>query len=275
MRTQLLRSAGLAVLLMLCVGCTSPRLPWAAAGSAVGERAVLLVPVPQAPSWHDFAFLAAVPAATRANAGKPAVIALEATEEIPREIADYLEPYKPRTVYTVGFEAAHDAPKGAQWRALDAASADGAAHALAGTFWQACPTVVVCRDDDYSAGLVASALAARLRSPLLFSTDRGMSGGASAALRRLGPSHGIVVGAAPEALAALKKQGLAVTALADAKSVLAWMHKQKLGAAYVAATNPRDRSATVTRKLSLTAPLLAAAREGAVVPLDYETLWKA
>lgn len=271
----LLRSLSLSLLLPVCVSCAAVLRRPADTPSAPGQRAVLLVPVPKAASWHDFAFLAAVPAATQANAGKPAVVALEAEGDLPREVADYLRRYKPRTIYTVGFTCKHDDPRGARWRALDASSADSVACVLANTFWQTCSTAVVCGDDDYPAGLVASALAARLKAPLLFSTGKGISSAASATLKRLGAKRGIVVGTAPEAAAALNKQGLAVTALADARSVLAWMREQEMPVAYVAAANPRDRAATVTRKLSLAAPLLAAARQGAVVPLGYEALWKA
>ena len=263
------RTLSLSLLLGLCVGCAAAPRHSAGAGGTESQRAVLLVPVPKAPSWHDFAFLAAVPAAAKANAGTPAVIALEAKGAMPREVVDYLRRYKPRTVYSVGFAASHDEPEAARWRALDAASADAAACVLASTFWQACSTAVVCRDDDYSAGLVASALAARLRAPLLFAGERGLSSAASGVLEQLGAKRAIVVGEG------VKLKGLATTKLADARAALAWMRKQGLPVSYLAVTNPRDRAATVIRKLSLAAPLLAAARQGAVVPLPYETLWKA
>jgi len=238
--------------------------------SVAAERAVLLVNVPAEPGWQDMAFLAAVPAAATANDGKPAVIAL-GQAGVTREIEDYLKRYKPRVVYVLGPPPAK-AP--AAWRNLAAKSADSAACALAQTFWKSSARVVVCRDDDYASALVAAALAARLRAPLLPAAKDGLSAAESKMVKHLGAKQAVVVGPAAKAAAGLKRQGLAVTELADAKAVLAWLRKGGLATTYLAAVNPRDRSHTVIKKLSLAAPLLAAARDGMVVPLSYETRWK-
>ena len=242
--------------------------------AARARRSVMLVRVPAKPCWQDMAFLAAVPAAAVANDGKPAVIALGEAGDIPREIEDYLRRYKPGVVYLLGSPAAK-APSGARsYRAMQADSADAAACILARTFWRSSAAAVLCPDDDYASALVGAALAARLRAPLLFSGKDGLSAAARETLKRLGPRQAVLVGRAAKAAATLKKQRLAVTELADAKAVLAWMRTRRLAASYLAAVNPKDRSRTVIRKLSLAAPLLAAARDGMVVPLAYETRWK-
>ena len=238
--------------------------------SAGAERTVLLVNVPAEPGWQDMAFLAAVPAATVANNGKPAVIAL-GTDGVTREIEDYLQRYKPQAVYVVGPRPAK-AP--AAWISLTAKSADSAACALAQTFWKSSARVVVCRDDDYASALVASALAGRLRAPLLPAGKDGLSNAELKMIERLGAKKAVVVDPTAKAAASLRRQGLAVTELADAGAVLAWLGKGGLAPTYLAAVNPRDRSHTVIKKLSLAAPLLAAARDGMVVPLAYDVRWK-
>jgi len=253
-----------------CAGAFVLMLAAAVVPAAAAERTVLLVNVPTEPGWQDMAFLAAVPAATVANDGKPAAIAF-GQGGVTREIEDYLKRYTPRAVYVVGPRPAK-AP--ATWRALTAKSADSAACALAQTFWKSSARVVVCRDDDYASALVAAALAARLRAPLLPAGNDGMSAAASKVVKHLGAKQAVVVGPAVKAAAGLKRQHLTVTDLADAKAVLAWLRKAGLATTYLAAVNPRDRSHTSIKKLSLAAPLLAAARDGMVVPLAYDVRWK-
>ena len=206
------------------------------------RRTVLLVQLPAAPSWRDMAFLAAVPAGTAANDGRPAVIGVDASGAVGRETEDYLRRYKPALTYAVGGGIAKPAKLTGAWRELAAGSADAAACGLAGTFWTACPTVVICPADDYAAALVAAPLAARLRSPLLFGGEAGVSADALKELKRLGASKAVVVGPAAKAAAALKARGIAVTALADANAVLVWMKSHSLPVTYLAAVNPTDRS---------------------------------
>ena len=66
------------------------------------EINVILVPVPRQPSWHEFALLAAVPAAAHLNAGNPAVIALDDFGAVSEEIRRYFKRYKPQKVYVLG-----------------------------------------------------------------------------------------------------------------------------------------------------------------------------
>jgi len=239
------------------------------------QRPVVLVPTPAEACWQDMAYLAAVPAMTKAGEGAPAVIALSAGGEVTREVADYLRRYKPGQVYLLGSRAKKAAGLGRDHKVLRAGSADAAACALARTFWTTSDTAVVCGADDYTGALVGAALAARLRAPLLFAGEKGLSKATDRTLKGLGANRVLRVGSAAAATAKkLKARKIAVTELADAKAVLAWMRKQKMPVTYLAAVNPNDRAGTVTPKLSLAGALLAAGREGMVAPLPYDVRWK-
>ena len=244
----------------------------AAAAGAEDGRAVLLVRVPAKACWQDMAFLAGVGAMTKACDGRAAVVAVDESGEVTREVQDYLRRYRPGRVYVLGAEGEKLTGLAAGHRSISASSADAAACALARTFWRSCATVVLCAEDDYTGGLVAAALAGRLRAPLLFVGKAGASAAARNELKRLGAKEAVLVGRAKAA--GVKGQGLAVTELADAKGVLAWMRKRGLAVKYLAAVNPRDRAHTVIKKLSLAGAMLAAAREGMVAPLEYDTRWK-
>jgi hypothetical protein len=237
-------------------------------------RAVIVVRLPGVASWQDFAFLAAVPAATVRNDGEPALVALEESGTITREIEDYLRRYKPQAFYCLGPPPRQSPDNRARWDSLEADSADSAACVLARTFWKSAPSAVLCRKDDYGTALVASALAARLRAPLFYSAEPGVSAATASQIQQLGVKKAVVVGAIPKVAAALKAGGLTVAELGDARAVLAWMRQQKIAIPYFAVVNPNDREATVIRKLSLAGPLLAAGRQGIVVPLAYKTLWQ-
>ena len=236
-------------------------------------RSALLVRVPAEAGWRDLACLAAIPAMAVADGGEPAVIALPAEGRLPREVADFLRRYRPETVYLL---AAGGEDPNLIWShtALPADSAPAAAGVLARTFWKTAADVVICREDDYASALIAAPLAARLKAPLLFAGKKGLPAGAAGEIKRLKPKRAIMVGEAPAAARAMKKIGLAVTRLADAKAVLAWAKSRKLATDYIAAVNPTDRTRTVIKKLSLAGALLAAGRGGLVVPLTYDVRWK-
>ena len=262
-------------------------------------RSVIFVRVPGASGpqagacWQDFAFLAAVPAATTRNDGSPAVIALDESCTVTREIDDYLRRYKPQSMYCLGSPAHRVStqpattqpavvqpappplPPSRPWTTLAAESAESAAWTLATTFWQSADKAVICDANDYAAALTASSLAAILRAPLLYSTAKGVDLSTMSCLKHLGVKQAIVVGQAAKAGADLKAAALAVVELADTQAVLGWMRQQNIPVTYLAVTNPADRDALVIRKLSLAAALLAAGRGGIAVPLAYKTLWKA
>jgi len=242
--------------------------------AAAAARTILLVSLPAEPSWQDMAFLAAVPAATVANGGAPAVVALDAAGVVSPEMEDYARRYRAGEVVLVGGGAARPVVGGKACQRIDAGSAEEAARKLSGRYWPTCLTAVICPEDDYEAGLVGAALAARLRAPLLFVAAGKMSDATVEEVRRLKVQDLLVVGRCADAVRPLGQNSVRITELPGAADVMAWAAKQKLAVRYLAAVNPLDRSRTVVRKLSLAGALLAAGRGGLVAPLSFETRWK-
>ena len=113
---------------------------------------------------------------------------------------------------------------------------------------------------------MASSLAARLRRSLAVLRRAGHFQKTRQVLRQLQVQEKLFVGKAPA--------GLKATELPDIRSVLAWLKEQKLDTPYLALVNTRDRKATTVRKLSLAAPIFAAAHDGMVVPIDADIHWR-
>ncbi|MDP6544614.1 MAG: C25 family cysteine peptidase [Phycisphaerae bacterium] len=223
-----------------------------AAPAKAPGRVVIFVPVPDKVGWGEMAYLAAVPAGIVATGGQPAVVALPGDGAIGAEVSDYLRRYKPKLTHTVS-----------------AKSADTAAVELSRTFWKSSPVVVLCGQDDYASGLLASSLAGRLGMPLLFCGRNGVSAATVREMSRLGAARVIVVGKAK-----FNSRSVKVTHLTDTRSALAWMRKNGHKITYIAVVNPTDRTDTVIKKLSLAGPLLAAVRGGVAIPLEYKSRWK-
>ena len=239
-----------------------------------GWRTTLLVPLPAELTWQDMAFLAAIPATTFINHGAPSLVALDAAGTLAPEIQDYLRRYRPDEVFLLGNAADDLVIAGRTCGLLKAGSADEAACALSARFWRTSATAVICPAGDYEAGLVAAPLAARLRAPLLFTAGQGLARLAMEELRRLKTRELIVVGKPAGGLQSLKQVTDQLTELATARDVLIWARNRRPAVAYLAALNPLDRNKTVIKKLSLAGALLAAGRDGLVVPLPYEVTWK-
>ncbi len=240
---------------------------------AADSRPVAFLRAPTDADWRDIAYLATVPAMTVASDGVPAVIALPATGDVPREVADYLTRYKPTASYFVGPVDGRPDGLPEATKVIEADSAEAAAVTLARTFWTKSDKAVLCRADDYAGACVGAALAAKCRVPLLLTSGKRLSRGVMSVLRSRKVKRVILIGNVT-APAQFKRRKIAVTALPDAKAALAWAKEQELGVTYLAAINPTDRSRTVIKKLSLAGVLLAAGRGGLVVPLGYETQWK-
>lgn len=230
------------------------------------KHQVIFVSLPNASSWQDFALLASVPASRVANKGNGAVIALEDSGKIPLEVQDYLKRLKPASSFHLGEKALTPSPLLGKNVEIPCSSADQAANALASTFWKSSQRVVVCPEDDYASALLASTLAGRLRIPLLFSNPKGLSTQTAETIKSLKAQELLFVGKSPE--------GLKSTKLPDIRSILLWMKRQGLKTPYLALTNVRDRSNTTIHKLSLAAPLFAAAHDGMVVPIDNDIRWR-
>lgn len=240
-----------------------------AAEPLTATRTTVLVTQSRTETWQDIAYLAAIPAASKANAGKASAIILEEGEGIPREVDDYLRRFKPATVYHLGkspLPGKLGKLETGTLHELQASNAAAATATLATTFWTSCEQVVLCGEDDYASALMASTLAARLQVPLLACGHNGPDAVTTETIRQLKAKELLFIGKTPK--------GLAVTELTDLRAVLSWMKSRKLETRYFALANVRDRSGTTIRKLSLAAPVLTSARGGMVIPLDHEIRWR-
>jgi len=242
----------------------------AGAAGGAGKRSLFLVGVPDEASWQDFAYLSAVPAASRRTGRRPAVIAVGPSGKIEREVADYLSRYRPEEVFALAVASDAKPPKGLTWTVLEAGSAERASRELASRFWDESGRAVVCREDDYASALLASSLAARLGCPLLYCQAKRVSPKTLSALDRLRAKTIIAVGDVPRAGFGRRHKPVL---LEDAGAARGWMKSNGVACDYLAIANPFDRTGTIQRKLSLIAPLLCAARHGLVVPLEYESHW--
>ena len=240
----------------------------ASAGGAEGggKRCLFLVGVGDEAVWQDLAYLAAVPAASHRSGKRPAVIAVRPSGEIGREVADYLTRYRPEEIFAIGMAAGAKAPAGWKWTVIEADSAEAASRELATRFWEKCPRVVVCRDDEYGSALLAASVAARLGCPLLYCQAKGVSAKTLSVLKGLGAKTVVAVGDVPG------QRGKMVV-LKNAVDAVGWLTKNGFTCDYLAIANPFDRTGAMQRKLSLVAPLLSAARDGLVVPMEYASHW--
>lgn len=240
-----------------------------ATGSAESRREVFLVPMPREPAWQDFAFLAAIPAASAAKDGRPVVLALAADGVLTPEVRDFLARYRPERVAWIGawIGAGPDDAlvAGVTSERLGASSAAEAACALADRRFGACEHVVVVRDDDFASALTASVLAARLRVPLYICEGASLSASTRASIERRGAKKLLVVGDREGVIGGGAK--MKTDRLREPVDVARWITKHGLPIEYVAVAAPADRSAGHVRKLSLSAAVLAAARSGMLVPV--------
>jgi hypothetical protein len=235
---------------------------FAMAGTADAAKNTFLVPIPSGACWQDFAYLAAVPASAKTNTAGPSVIALDGNGTVLEEITHYLTLYAPDNTYTLNTGGS--------------SSLDIVTCGLAQTHWTTTTYVVLVGNADYENALCASALAARLEVPLMFfSASTGLS---SATLNvidnNLQCTTALTVNGNSTVTSQLSGIGVSQTSLANANAIFGWIVSNIGAVNYVAYTNPDDRSGTwKAPKLSLAAPLLAAAHAGAVVPIAYDVDW--
>ena len=241
---------------------------------AAPARTTFFVPIPPQESWQDMAFLAAIPTATFVNGGAPSLIAVQETGEMPPEILDYTKRYRPERVVLLDTMEGASPRSGQKYERIKVTSADEAACQLSQRFWPASAAAVICPDDHYESGLVASALAARLKSPLLFTSKQQISAACALEMQRLKIKNIVAVGPCGAAVGALQKAQIKVTSLAGALEVCAWTKARKVPVDYLAVVSAQDRDHKVIRKLSLAGVMLAAGRRGLAVPLTMPCHWR-
>jgi Peptidase family C25 len=256
----------------------SPFLPftawfvcWLAASAGAQNQAqhrALLVPMPAEVAWQDLAFLAALPAASLATGGVPVVLKVGAEGALSPEVKEFLARYRPDRVSWIGSGPEDATIDGALSERLAADSADSAACTIAEVFFARSNRAVVVLEEDYGGALAAAVLAARLRVPLFFASGTGLSTKACAVLERIGVSALLVVGDLEKSVHVPEK--LAVERLREPADVARWMQRHALPVSYLAAAAPADRRSGHTRKLSLSAAVLAAGRQGALVTIGSD-----
>lgn len=231
----------------------------------------VLVPIGAEASWRDDAYLAAIGAAGELNDGAPLALAVDVAAPWRPELLDFLGRLAPARVLWVGAEPAPIPIDSLPEIEHLAAGAGGeAASALARTVWSKARRAVLFDSGDRSAALAASALAARLGEPLFPCAKGTLEPTCAAAMEHLGVKSALYVGSGR----LRKVDGVRVTTLDGAEAVARWMTRHRFVPEYLAAVNPSESVAGQRRHLALAAPLLAAARSGAVAPLPFETRWK-
>lgn len=256
-----MRILAAAVRSMLLAGC----LAATASAQARPPRQVFLVPMPAGAAWQDFAFLAATSASSAVNAGRPLVLAVAEDGALAPEAKDFLARYRPTRLFWIADGPQAPLVAGFPSERVVAPDADAVACAIAERFFARCACVIVVSTEDYSAALCASVLAARTKAPLLFSGSTGVSATARAFIEHSGARQLVFVGRFATAPAGVGEAALEL--LPTALDVARWMRARGLAVEYFAASAPADRSLGPVRKLSLAAAVLAAGREGAVVPV--------
>jgi len=241
----------------------------AGAAAPKARRALFLVGMGQEAVWQDMAYLAAIPAATRVTGKAPAVIGVDPSGAFGREVADYLARYRPEEVFAIGMAPEAKAPEGLKWAVIKGETASAVSRDIATRFWGKTERVVVCRENDYASALLAASLAARLDCPLLMCAAKGAFVPTRSAVAELGATTILVIGDVRGWYGVKPK----VVNHKNAVDVVAWLKANGVTCDYLAIANPFDRTGTLQKKLSLAAPLICAAREGIVVPMDYESHW--
>jgi hypothetical protein len=232
------------------------------------QHRALLVPMPAQAAWQDLAFLAALPAASLVTGGTPVVLDVGADGALPPEVKDFLARYRPDRVSWIGSGPEDATLDGTASERLAADTADSAACRIAEVFFARSTRAVVVREDDYGGALAAAVLAARLRVPLFFASTSGLSSAACAVVERIGVSALLVVGDLGKSVHVPEK--LTVERLREPADVARWMQRHALPVSYLAAAAPADRRSGHTRKLSLSAAVLAAGRQGALVTIGTD-----
>ena len=231
-----------------------------------GMRNTILVSMPMGPTatWKDMAFLAAVPAGMKINSGKPSVIAIPDNTAVDTYHYNYLDRYKPTDVFAIGSISGYSGTK-----QLNASSLDDLTYDLA-RFWQKSDTVVMVNSSDYRRGLSASALAGRLNFPLFYWNNTTISAKVMDSFNKLGVNKVIIVGSSNNISGQLNGRGIGFETIANPEDVVSWLVRNGHEVDYFAVCNSYDRTNTYAPRSSLAAPLLAAARGGAVVPLNRD-----
>jgi len=214
-------------------------------------------------SAADYDYLSLIPVSRHRNKGVPAVIAITDESDLSTNIylQDYLRRYRPTGIDTINFDA--KIPKFTN-SAINAAGPLELSIAMATRHWKSSSTVVLASDavdaTNYPNVLQASALAAALDAPLIYHNS-AKEKQVQDAIARLGANQVVYVSAAAT------KPGMANVLLTGPAAIARHLAGKGIKVDYLATTNPTDLNLVTCAKLSLTAPFVAARRNGIVVPV--------
>lgn len=245
-----------------------------------GRHALLMTLASTGADWRDLAFLAAVPASTMMHRGEPAVLVPgDQSDKDDDALADFLARYQPKklSIFCDSKENITTEASGqVQYYGMD--SLHSVTMDLVKAGWAgACSRIVIAPMEDYAACLLASSLAARIRNPLFFVGGGAWNKDLLQFLKQtLKPSQVVMVRgkhmADDQVAACMNQLGNPTSVpITETKDAIAWLSSQKITIEYLAVVNPNDRTAQVecaSRKLSLTASVYTAKRNGLVLPID-------
>lgn len=234
------------------------------------ERTAYLVPTGTAVAWRDALVLPAVAAAAATGNGKPIVLAVDAAAPWRPELLDFLRRYAPQRLVWVGDAPPEGAPAGAQLTTLGGDSLAAVAAEIADHAWPQAKTAVLCTFNDRAAALGAAVLAARTRVPLLPCGKEGLDPAVRAQLAAFGIERVTTVGADVPGVF----EGLRVERLLSAIEVGKALRRRGHAIEYIATTSADDAHDAHAPNLSLAAALLAVGRNGAVLPIARDVVWK-
>lgn len=217
----------------------------------------------------DYDYLSLIPVSRHINKGAPAIITIANESDLTTNIylQDFLRRYRPTQIHTVNFDA--KIPNFTS-TPINASGPLELSVAMATSRWKSSSTVVLVSDTvdatNYPNVLQASSLAAALDAPLIYhSPESGKEERVRNAIRQLGATEVIYVNAAGT------KPAMAKRVLTKPETVVNYLAAKKIKVDYFAATNPKDLNLISGAKLSLAAPMIAARRNGIVVPItSYE-----
>lgn len=241
------------------------------AQDAAVTRDVLLVPLLEEASWHDHVFLASLAMAQQLEDQGAYVLAVDANDPWRPEVLDFLKRLQPTSLTWVGHaptsSPSEELPK---LQFLVGQEATELSLLLANQGWEQIHQVVVYRQEDPAAALVAATLAMRLRCPLLPLRKEGIPSAYQELWNDDALEQIFAVGdTAPKKIGERK-----TIRLQDGNAVSRWLTAQGHTVEYLAVVQPHATSNLRNRSLSLVAPMLAGRHQGMVLPLPSKTQWK-
>jgi len=237
------------------------------------DRSAFLINVPNELSPMDMNVPAAVAAACHIYSAKPVILFTDSIFDC-EEHEWFLEDYAPGQIFAVGCYVDPSSVACPVISVQGEPPSEVAAN-LAYLGWSASSSAVLTDSEDYKAALCAPPLCKRLQAPLLYFEGENLPQITSDCLSALGAEDVFVIGnCPPTVLNALIALGCTVEILPDAGSVAEKMEEEGQVVDYVAMTNPSDRNGGLVPKLSLLSCVLAAHRNGVVLPLEYDAVWK-